>query len=190
MGLGKLFRHVVHGDPQAVPARDLYERVVAQARRPAFYADFGVPDTLDGRFEMIGLHLFLVLYRLKGEPTAAELSRAVVETMVLDMDRSLREMGAGDLGVGRRVKAMARGLYGRIAAYEAGLDGPDAMLEAALGRNLYGTVAPAPAHLAAVAGYMRAQAAALAGQDLAMLLAGEVAFGPPPVLSGGAGEDR
>jgi len=188
MGLGKLFRRVVHGDPQAVPARAIYERIVAQARRPEFYADFGVPDTLDGRFEMIGLHTFLVLYRLKGEPAATGLARTVVETMVLDMDRSLREMGAGDLGVGRRVKAMARGLYGRIAAYEAGVDGPDAMLEAALARNLYGTVAPPPAHLAAVAGYVRAQAAALAGQDLAGLLAGEVAFGPPP--AGGAGEGR
>jgi len=190
MVLGKLIRRVIRGDPQAIPARALYERIVAQARQPEFYAEFGVPDTLDGRFEMIGLHVFLILYRLKGEPTASGLARAVVEAMVHDMDRSLREMGAGDLGIGRRVKAMARGLYGRIAAYEAGLQGPEAMLEAALGRNLYGTAAAAPAHLAAVAGYVRAQTAALAGQELASLMAGEAAFGPPPSAAGGAGEGR
>jgi cytochrome b pre-mRNA-processing protein 3 len=95
------------------------------------------------------------------------------------MDASLRELGAGDLGVAPRIKRMVSGFYGRIAAYEAGLAGTDAELADALRRNLYGTVEPDLAALAALAEYLRAAAAALAGQDGAILLAGEAAFPAP-----------
>ncbi len=83
----------------------LYDIIVAQSRMPGFYLHCGVPDTVDGRFDMIALHAFIVLRRLKDRrrDTAQEL----LEAMFDDMDRSLREMGAGDLGVGRRVKTMA-----------------------------------------------------------------------------------
>ncbi len=94
------------------PATLLYERLVAQARQPDFYAHCGVPDTLDGRFELVSLHLFLVLHRLKGDhPVSVDLAQALFDLMFEDMDQSLREMGAGDLGVGRRVKIMIQGLY-------------------------------------------------------------------------------
>ena len=88
------------------------------AREPGFFAWLGVPDNLDGRFETLSLHMFLVLRRLKSDSAAAAtgLSRAVIEAFVADMDRSLREMGATDLGVGRRVKAMTQALYGRMKA--------------------------------------------------------------------------
>ena len=81
--------------------------------------------------------------------------------MFADFDRSLREMGTGDLSVGREVKRMAEAFYGRIAAYEAGLAADDAVLRPALARNLFGTTAPEPAQLAAMAEYVRGQAAAL-----------------------------
>src|SRR5690349_8287815 len=81
-------------------AAALYRAVVGQARTPAFYVAYGVPDTLDGRFDLIALHMFLVLHRLKTDSLAANLSQALFDIMFDDMDRSLREMGVGDLGVG------------------------------------------------------------------------------------------
>ena len=149
--------------PIQTDAHRLYARLVEQARGPGFYAALCVPDSLDGRYEMVGLHVFLALRRLKREGAAtAALAQALFDTMFADMDRSLREIGVGDLSVGNRVKDMASGLYGRIAAYESGLEDADgAALEHALTRNVYGTVAPPPAAVAALARYVRAAAAAL-----------------------------
>jgi cytochrome b pre-mRNA-processing protein 3 len=163
-------------------AVNLYEAIVQQAREPLFYAVLGVPDTVNGRFEMVALHAFLVLRRLKAaaEPAAA-LGQALFDTMFADMDLSLREMGAGDLGVGKRVKAMAEGFYGRIAAYDAALTSaaPDDLAEA-LRRNVYGTVKP-PAAIPAeairmLAIYVRASAESLASQPDAELAAGTPRF--------------
>ena len=155
-----------------------YLRVVEQARRPGFFIDGGVPDTVDGRFELICLHAFLYLHRLKREAKpAAALGQRFFDTMFADFDRSLREMGTGDLSVGREVKRMAEAFYGRVAAYEEGLAGSDAVLQPALARNLYGTAPPAPAQLAAMAAYVRREAAGLNLQDAAELMAGRVAFG-------------
>jgi len=178
--LGRLFRK----DPAAALASQrgaaLYGCAVAQARLPAFYRAGGVPDTLDGRFELVALHTFLLLHRLKREGEAGSvLAQAMVDSMFADMDASLRELGAGDLGVAPRIKRMASGFYGRIAAYEAGLAGSDAELGEALRRNLYGTVEPDPAALAGVAGYLRAAAAVLAEQAGAALLAGAARFPAP-----------
>jgi cytochrome b pre-mRNA-processing protein 3 len=158
-----------------------YHTVVEQARRPAFFDAFGVPDTLDGRFELICLHAFLYLRRLKGEPPpAAALGQQFFDTMFADFDRSLREIGASDLGVGRQVKRMAEAFYGRIRAYEQGLDREDdAELAAALARNLYGTAEATPDQLRRIAGYLRREAAGLAEQPAAALLGGAVDFAPP-----------
>lgn len=163
----------------------LYSAIVAQARQPGFYLAGGVPDTVDGRFDLIALHAFLVLRRLKdGRPDTAPLSQALFDLLFADMDRNLREMGAGDLGVGKRVKAMAKAFYGRIAAYDEGLANGGATLADAVGRNLFrGESVPGSA-IAAIAGYVGREAAALAAQPLDDLLAGTVRFGPAP----GAGE--
>ena len=162
-------------------AAALYRAVIAQAREPAFYARFGVPDSVDGRFEMIALHMFGLLHRLKQEPDAAALSQELFDIMFVDMDRSLREMGVGDLGVGRRVRAMAEGLYGRMAAYESGLAAGDAELAAAVRRNVYGTIAdgavPETA-LAGFCGYLRALVVDLGRQSRERLIAGDVTFIP------------
>lgn len=165
-------------------AEQAYDRVVKQARRPAFFVDGGVPDTVDGRFELICLHAFLYLHRLKPEhPRAARLGQRFFDRMFADFDRSLREMGTGDLSVGREVKRMAAAFYGRIAAYEEGLDADGSALEPALARNLFGTAAPSAAQLAAMAAYIRREAAHLEMQDAAALLAGEVVFGDPPTVA-------
>lgn len=158
-----------------------YRRVVEHARRPVFYTDGGVPDTVDGRFELICLHAFLYLRRLRGEqPQAATLSQSFFDRMFADFDRSLREMGTGDLSVGREIRRMAEAFYGRVAAYEQGLAGDDAVLQAALARNLFGTAAPTHPRLAAMADYLRREAAGLDRRGTAELLAGDVAFGSPP----------
>src|SRR5262245_48094906 len=112
--LSRLFRRPA---PVADPY-PLYAAAIAQARQPVFYAGLRVPDTVDGRFELVALHVFLILQRLKSEPEATPFAQALFDTMFADMDRNLREMGVGDLSVGKKVKAMAQGLYGRIAAYE------------------------------------------------------------------------
>lgn len=161
-------------------AARLYDAVVAQARMEGFYARAGVPDTVDGRFELITLHAFIVLRRLKADyARTKDLGQALFDYMFEDMDRSLREMGAGDLGVGRRVKTMASGFYGRISAYENGLAGDDEALHSALLRNLYGTVEPDSASVAVMAAYLRAQIEQIDSQPLELLIEGEVVFGPP-----------
>jgi cytochrome b pre-mRNA-processing protein 3 len=173
MPLASLFRR----NPHRASAHTLYLQIVARARDPAFFLSRGVPDTLDGRFELIALHAFLVLNRLKADHAqSADLAQALFDTMFADLDRGLREMGASDIGVGRRVKDMAKGFYGRIVAYERGLAGDDAVLDDALRRNLYGTATPAPEAVAAMTRYVRGEAAALARQPLESFLSGEVRF--------------
>ncbi len=161
-----------------------YRRVVDQARQPGFFTDIGVPDTIDGRFELICLHAFLLLHRLKAEKSPApQLGQRFFDAMFADFDRSLREMGTGDLSVGRHVKRMAQAFYGRIDAYERGLSEGDGVLKPALARNLFGTMQPGEPELAAVARYLRREAARLRERPLAELLAGEISFGDPPMLA-------
>jgi cytochrome b pre-mRNA-processing protein 3 len=160
----------------------LYVAVVAQARRPEFYLRLGVPDTVDGRFDLICLHAFLLLRRLKASGRElAGLSQAVFDIMFADMDQNLRELGVGDMTIGRKVKTMAKAFYGRIAAYEEGLaaSGP-AVLDDALRRNLFRKAAPADAAVTTLATYVRRAAADLSVQSDAALRAGHAAFGPPP----------
>jgi cytochrome b pre-mRNA-processing protein 3 len=166
-----------------------YRRIVAQARQPALYSDLGVPDSADGRFEMLALHLFLVLHRLKserGDPACAALAQELTDHMMADMDANLREMGAGDLGVGRRVKRMAKAFYGRIAAYEAGFDRGEAALRQAVRQAVFATVEPGDAQVAAVAGYLVACREALAVQPAGALARGAIDF--PPVEVDGAAD--
>lgn len=183
--LSKLFSRRRHERPAA----DLYIKLVDQARDPAFYTACGVPDTLDGRFEAVALHAFLVFHRLKREaPPAPDFAQALFDHMFNDMDLSLREVGVTDFTIGKKVKAMGRGFYGRVVAYDHGLVAADpADLEAALRRNLYGTTEPDAAQVTAVATYVRREVAALAAQPAADFLKGEVRFGPAPVALETAG---
>jgi cytochrome b pre-mRNA-processing protein 3 len=160
-------------------AATLYQSIVARSRATEFYDRYGVPDNLDGRFEMIALHTFLVLNRLKREnPAAAPLAQALYDAFFLDMDESLREMGAGDLGVGKKVKRMAEAFSGRIAAYDGGLaSGSGDALQDALRRNLYGTVNEVdPDTVSAMARYTRHQQDWLGRQAWAEIAKGIVDF--------------
>ncbi|NQV84839.1 MAG: hypothetical protein HQ494_13590 [Rhodospirillales bacterium] len=160
----------------------LYTTIVEQSRQPGFYQNCGVPDTPDGRFDMIVVHSFLVLRLLKGETgDAPDLAQAVFDLMFADMDQNLREMGSGDLGVGKKIKAMAEAFYGRVEAYEAGLTG-EASLEEALDRNLYRQTTIDPAQIASFARYMRREAGHLEEKTAKTLLAGDLSFGPVPSL--------
>ncbi len=176
MGLANFFRR----NPLEGPAADLYAEIVRQSRIPAFYEVAAVPDTVDGRFEMISLHAFLIMRRLKGGGDKAQkLSQTVFDEMFADMDQSLREIGIGDLSVGKHIKKMAKAFYGRVAAYDSALDGEgEETLEDALRRNHYGTVDEVPAEAVAVlADYLRAADQRLAGQGLDVLMKGRADFG-------------
>jgi cytochrome b pre-mRNA-processing protein 3 len=175
MSLARLFRRRSVENA----ADHLYAAAVRQARQPEFYAALGVADSLDGRFDLLALHVFLLLHRLgRGERAARAVSQAVFDLMFADMDRSLRELGVSDVAVGGRVKAMARAFYGRVAAYGAGLTDSPALADA-LARNLYRGVPVDGAHLAAMVAYVERQAAALAAQDLAELEEGRVRLDAP-----------
>ena len=131
--------------PRADTIRALYGAIVAQARAPAFYAGYGVADTVAGRFEMILLHLALFIRRLRREPEPIRgLGQEVFDLFCLDMDHSLREMGIGDLGVPKQMRRVAEAFYGRAAAYDDSIDrhGEEA-LAASLARNVFAGDAPA-----------------------------------------------
>lgn len=176
LGLRDLFRV----RPEKAAGRRLYAAVVAQARQPAFYADWGVPDTPTGRFDLIALHGFLVLQRLKGVPEGRPLAQAFCDAVVEDMDRNLREMGTGDLSVGKKVKKLMQGFYGRLGAYEQALQEDDSVLISVLSRNLYGSAAPADEKVAGIVHYVRQEAERLRRQPIERLNAGEAGFGPLP----------
>jgi cytochrome b pre-mRNA-processing protein 3 len=173
----------------------LYKALVGQARSPAFYLNTAVPDTVEGRFEMVALHVFLVLRRLRadGEQGRA-LGQRLFDVMFDDMDQTLREMGVGDLSVGKRIKALASSFYGRISAYEAGLGAADSVeLEAAIRRNIFGDADVSDAAVAALAAYVRRCDRALDDQPVADIFMGRVSFAVPPegagdgaVLAGGS----
>ena len=177
MPLSTLFRK--SGPSQKI--HDIYQIIVNQARQPQLYTDFGVPDTVDGRFEMVTLHAFLVIRRLKGvSESSSDAAQALFDLMFEDMDVSLREMGAGDMGIGKRVKAMVQAFYGRIASYEEGLAGGAKTLEESLIRNVYGTVEPAEDAVAMLAEYLSAQAAYMTTLDLDDVEGGKFLFAGRP----------
>jgi cytochrome b pre-mRNA-processing protein 3 len=158
----------------------LYNAVVASAREAYLYEALGCPDTLDGRFDLVSLYAFLLIHRLTAEPEPGPaLAQAVFDAMFSDMDVNLREMGVGDLSVGKRVKAMWEAFHGRAHVYAAALrDNDRAALEAALARNVWRGAAPPDGSAAALARLLTAQTALLAQQPLTSLAAGEVHFLP------------
>jgi cytochrome b pre-mRNA-processing protein 3 len=153
----------------------LYSLAVTAARDPWLYTALGVPDTLDGRFDLIGVHVFVVIHHLRFLPDPGPaLAQAVFDAMFSDMDQSLREMGVGDLSVGRRVRAMWEAFHGRSRAYEAALASPDyAALPAALTRNVWRGRLPPEGAANALARVVRAQLRCFANQDPARLVTGE-----------------
>lgn len=139
---------------QASSVRSMYEAIVAQARQPQLYADLGVPDTLDGRYDMIILHADAVAVRLQaGEEVDKTFTQELMEELFRDMDRSLREMGVGDMGIGKRVKKMATVFYGRADAYARAREEGGTALSEALLRNVYAGQEAMRDNSEALAGY-------------------------------------
>jgi cytochrome b pre-mRNA-processing protein 3 len=172
MPLFSLFRE----RPERTVALALYGAIVAQSRRPDYYSLWGVPDTLDGRFDLLVLHASLAMRRLKAAGgTAAKVSQALFDIMFEDLDHSLREMGVGDITVPKRIKEMGEAFYGRAVAYDAALSQADtAALKEALVRNIYrGTSHPGVPMLAA---YTQRAYAHMQGQKIEDLCDGRVQF--------------
>lgn len=167
-------------------AYHVYGALVAQARQPAFYAEFGVPDTISGRFDMIVLHAFLLFDRLQGTGGEKELAQEVVDVMFSDLDRALREMGVGDLSVPKKVKTMASVFNGRSSAYARAFaaNSQDAM-RAAIARNVFPDEAAPPAAAGWLARYAFAARESLAAQSHAGIVASGPDFPPARIAVDG-----
>ena len=166
----------------------VYGMIVAQARSPDFYRGYGVPDTVTGRFDMIVLHVVLVLRRLRGLSASTNLpplGQQIFDRFCQDMDDNFREMGVGDLAVPKEMKRVAEAFYGRAAVYEAALGDDDGSggLARALARNVYGVAEPSPG-AQRLADYMKEAERELASQDPA---AGRVRFPDPTAFIGAPG---
>jgi cytochrome b pre-mRNA-processing protein 3 len=159
------------------PVFAVYRAIVAQSRRPRFYADWQVPDTVTGRFDMISLHLALLFRRLRsGDQKVRDFSQAVFDLFFKDMDRSLREMGAGDLAVPKKVQKMGGIFYGLLGAINDALDQEDVhQLISVLERNVYAGVAVPEARQ--LADYLAAESRRLAAQPVEAIIGGVVSLG-------------
>jgi cytochrome b pre-mRNA-processing protein 3 len=163
----------------------VYGMIVAQARSPSFYRDYRVPDTVEGRIDMIVLHLVLVLRRWRDAPANVRpLGQQIFDRFCRDMDDNFREMGVGDLTVPKEVRRVAEAFYGRAAAYEAALT-DDAALTQVLARNVFGTAQP-PLGARHLSAYMQEAARQLATQDLS---GGRLRFPDPGRLAPGGAEE-
>lgn len=173
-------------------ARALYAATLAQARQPVFYTALEVPDSVNGRFDLLVLHVYLVIARLKqGADREEQLAQSFFDTFFEDMDHNLRELGVGDLSVGKKVKGMAAVFYGQVAAYETALtsntrreneavnpENKNLELQGVLKRNIYGKAAPSAGVLDTFGTYILAQARHLDGWRLDDLSRGEITFLP------------
>ena len=166
----------------------LYGMIVAQARLPIFYRNYAVADTVNGRFDLLVLHLSMVLARLWQNPDEApalkQLGQGLFDRFCEDMDDNLREIGIADLKVPKEMTKMGQAYYGRAQAYQAALDmAGDEALAAAITRNIYGGSPPEPSAPLRLAAYMRLAVGELRGQTPAQLAAGEVKFPDPAVVA-------
>jgi cytochrome b pre-mRNA-processing protein 3 len=159
-------------------AANLYTAAVEAARRPVFYRDLDVPDSIEGRYEMIVLHVVLMLRRLRAaDGKQARLAQAIVDYMASDLDRSIREIGVGDMSVGKFMKRLGQGLYGRAVAYDGALDSGDmTALEKALTRNIFDGESPGERVLAVFARYVQTQLEHLDRQPIEAIAVGTIDF--------------
>jgi cytochrome b pre-mRNA-processing protein 3 len=158
------------------PVYAVYRAIVAQSRQKRFYADWSVPDTVTGRFDMISLHLALLFRRLRHDDAGGkDFSQAVFDLFFKDMDRSLREMGAGDLAVPKKIQKMGNIFFGLLAALNDAMDRKDLpALEAVLSRNVFDGASGE--HIYALAEYLLAEDIKLSTQSAATITAGAIAF--------------
>ena len=162
----------------------LYGMIVAQARLPCFYLDYSVADTVNGRFDLIVLHLALVIERLTPDAGLRGLGQGLFDRFCQDMDHNLREMGVGDIKVPKEMQRMGEAFYGRAQAYQAALSAADAgqALVETVTRNIYGGSPASPAAAGRLATYIRTAVRDLKEQDPASLAAGTLRFPDPATI--------
>ena len=164
-------------NPYEQDAFDVYERIMAHIREPALYTRFNVPDTFDGRYELLLVHAFMVIevLREKDEQGAVQFNQALFDRIFIQMKITLREIGVGDVGIPKHMQKMMKAFNGRMYSYAEALDTD--LLGPVLLRNLYGTVdAPQEKDPEAFAGYVKANVEALRGQDFTAIIDNETLF--------------
>ena len=152
----------------------LYDAIAERARSAVFFGDLGVADTFDGRFDMLVLHAWLVMDELLRHENS-EISQRLLDTLFVQFDEALRELGAGDVGMSRRMKKMASAFFGRFEAYRSA--GDEEALAAAIVRNIYRGEAQGIEAARRIATYCLAARSKLARSGLET---GEADFGPLP----------
>src|ERR1039458_3873945 len=174
-----------HFSKPRIPSRGtieaIYGMIVTQAREPLFYRDLGVPDTVNGRFDLLVLHLWMVLRRLKSMEGGADLAQTLFDRFCDDMDANLREMGVGDLTVPKRMQAFGEAFYGRTAAYDLALAAGKEPLAQAICKNILDGGGIENARR--LASYAEAAISTLAGLDDATIQSASWRF-PSPVKVG------
>lgn len=170
-------------DPLKDAGYAMYGVAGEQARLPVFFEALEVEDSFDGRFDLLVLHIHLVMRRLRAlEKDGKRARQHLFDVFIKDIDQGLRLAGVGDIGIGHRVKKMSNAYYGRVIAYDEALDGGEpGALDQALHRNLYRARAVSPDTLSAMADYVCAAGSRLAGFTDADMVAGSFAYGAPAV---------
>jgi cytochrome b pre-mRNA-processing protein 3 len=165
----------------------IYGMIVTQAREPSFYRAFGVPDTVNGRFDLLILHLWMVLRRFRSVHGATVVSQALFDRFCADMDANLREMGVGDLTVPKRMQAFGEAFYGRAAAYDAAFAAGEEQLTHAVCKNVLNGEGMENARR--LAKYSFATTARLDGLDEPALMGAGWAFATPTEADGSDAKD-
>lgn len=173
-------------DPNADIVDRLYAAVAQASRAPALYREGAVPDTVDGRFDLLVIHAFVVLRRLKTLPEPGpDLAQDLVDATFKHLDHALRELGVGDVVVPKRMKTLASAFYGRAKAYEDALGGAEP-LEDALLRNVYAKAPERAPQAAALAAYLRASVAAFDAASFETIASATLPFPQPDPFFKGA----
>jgi len=167
-----MFQNLFRTRPRPRLGEALYELAVRQAREPAFYAGLGVPDRIDARFELYTLHVLLLVMRLRDEgERGGEIGQDLFDTYVSALDNALRELGVGDISVGKKMRKLGEAMYGRMMAWETPLrDNDPGTLAEGLARNVYESEDSAAG--AALAAYTLASRARLAAQTFEAVVSG------------------
>lgn len=174
-----MFAVLKRKNPEHEAVRRVYSVLLKQVRKPWFYEQAGVPDSFDGRYDLLLLHVFLVVNRLVEEgPAAREFNQALFDITFADADQTLREMGIGDMGVPKHMRRMMKAFNGRMHAYAQALE--DDALEEALRRNLYGTLEKLDRrHIDSIKAYCLRHIDALQAQPAADIMRGVVSLEDP-----------
>ncbi|MGB4106202.1 MAG: ubiquinol-cytochrome C chaperone family protein [Alphaproteobacteria bacterium] len=167
-------------NPHSGPARRAYARLLECVRARVFYETYGVPDSFDGRFDLLVLHVFIVINRLAREgEQAQEFNQALFDVMFADMDQTLREMGIGDMGVPKHQRRMMKAFNGRMHAYDEALVQGEGAFAVALRRNLYGTLEDSEVpNVQKMIRYVKESMAAMERMPTTELIKGDIAFVP------------